>query len=334
VGLFKLVALFISVFLGYTIVLSRHTVYIDKFVVPEEFEKRGYTSQTVTNRIRDALESIDQAVKTRANKEHFDTVGATELPEIEIPDAKLSLNAIVELLPDWLHLHPRHVYGEITTIDQRHLLITIRATHTERGLATPLDLDDVTPEVAIVQSAREVMHLINPYLLALFLYQKDPKQNRQRALDLTYECEGRFLEWGLLLRGDILADSNRVEDAMMTYRHIIEIDSNNPNVYNNQGILFQKHGMLKVAIASYEKAICIDPTYAAPYKNLALALQQSDDVGKAIDVHNRALLIESSHKSLLDNLDSPLRHFTSETLVSRQRCRDFSPPQPPPRSIP
>ncbi len=99
----------------------RSVVQIDPFAVPEELEKQGFTPQVISAKVADQLEKIKQGIKPKRSEkieerlsatsnvnaarleipeilERFSLTSVDELPDIEIPETKLSLRTIVHFL--------------------------------------------------------------------------------------------------------------------------------------------------------------------------------------------------------------------------------------------
>jgi len=117
-------------------------VLIDPILVPEALAEHGYTSEAVTNRLRDEIERISQRVERYTNddgasaekstpertkrgdyvapvsrKEAIATAAAFEtLPDVKIPEAGLSFRAVVDLVDRFLRVQPRRISGEITIV--------------------------------------------------------------------------------------------------------------------------------------------------------------------------------------------------------------------------
>jgi tetratricopeptide (TPR) repeat protein len=147
-------------------------VVIDNFIVPKAFEEQGYTSQTINNRIKDAIGNIERSTSTLARKESFAMANGSEVPDIVVPETKLSLRTIVQVVQELLR--PPHVSGEMTLVPavssspprdlnlkSRRLLITVRVTNMEDRPPDRFEVTSFKPEEAMSRSGQMVLRLIN-----------------------------------------------------------------------------------------------------------------------------------------------------------------------------
>jgi len=89
-------------------------ILIDPVIVPKGMEDRGYTGLGAAKRVAEEIHRIEQATKTFARKDKSVQAGES-LPDIEIPETKLSLTSMIGLLEGLLPaaLAPRHISAEL-----------------------------------------------------------------------------------------------------------------------------------------------------------------------------------------------------------------------------
>jgi tetratricopeptide (TPR) repeat protein len=280
----------------------RPVVVIENFTVPKAFEEQGYTSQTINNRIVDAIGNIERNTSTLASKESFAMANSSEVPDVVVPQTQLPLRTIVQVLQEVLHRQPPHVSGEMTfvpaissstpgdlNLKARRLLITVRVTHMEDR---PPDRFEVTvkPEEAISRSAQAILRLINPYLLAAYAY--NAEKNPTKALKLISKCQGPLAPWGLLLKGDIFYERGDINGAEETLENGIAHYPTFYLFYVNWGIVLLYKNDPDGAIAKYQKAIELHPVFADAYNGWGNALSDKHDPNAAIRKYQKAIELD------------------------------------------
>lgn len=83
--------------------------------VPKEFQDRGYTPDVVARRIKDKIAEIDKAVKGIQRQPYpFELAAYSPLPDLEIPEAKVSLKTAIFFVRRLLHLSPDRIIVDVT----------------------------------------------------------------------------------------------------------------------------------------------------------------------------------------------------------------------------
>jgi len=310
-------------------------VVIDPIAVPQAFEERGYTPQTFANQIRDQIDEIKRAAMTRArkeglapensresgsfnketfgtvNKESFAVANSEALPDIEIPETALSFRAVVDFIEGLFpRLRPRHISGEVTIVPDapaagpagaqfgEATLIAMRVTRMGKGdprlaeVSVPARAD---PKDAITQSAKEVLQLIDPYVVAAYEYEVEKDQ--RRAWYLTTECHGDLEKWGTLLQGIMLEDQKKLDDAIAKYQMAARLDPQWAYPYNNWANALAKKNEYNGAIDLYREAIHRDRKYADAYDGWGLALSMKRDYAGAIAEIKEAVTLDPGNSS-------------------------------------
>ena len=95
--------------------------------------------------------------------------------------------------------------------------------------------------------------------------------------------------------GVALKEQGEVEEAIASYRMVIELKPDFADVYLNLGIVFEQEGELGEAIASYRKAIELKPDFVDALSSLASGLAERGEFDEAISLYKRALLEDPEH---------------------------------------
>ena len=66
---------------------------------------------------------------------------------------------------------------------------------------------------------------------------------------------------------------NKLDEAEINYRKVIELKPDHVIAHNNLGVIFQNFGKIEEAESSYRKAIEFDPNYAEAHSNLGIVLK-------------------------------------------------------------
>jgi tetratricopeptide (TPR) repeat protein len=89
--------------------------------------------------------------------------------------------------------------------------------------------------------------------------------------------------------GHAQLDQGRLNDALASYQHVLELDPNHASALNNLGVVHGRLGQLQESLACYDRALAIQPGFNAAHKNKALALVTSGRVEAALAQFEEAL---------------------------------------------
>ena len=147
--------------------------------------------------------------------------------------------------------------------------------------------------------AREINQLIknNELILAL--------QKIEQWLDLRPNAAAP-----LFLKARVQTINGKKDQAVMTYKRVIEIDPDLPEAYNNLGLIYAAGGNLEKATKYFQLGLQTNPTYATLYQNLSTAY-----AARAVEAYRKALLGTEAHKQTIDSQTLDL--LPIETLDKR-----------------
>ncbi|TAL18344.1 tetratricopeptide repeat protein [bacterium] len=72
--------------------------------------------------------------------------------------------------------------------------------------------------------------------------------------------------------GNIYFDSKQPAEAVKAYTKALELDSNDPNVLTDRGIMYRELKDFQAALADFKKASTIDPNHAQSLYNIGITL--------------------------------------------------------------
>jgi hypothetical protein len=89
----------ISVYVGYLVFRARQPIVIlEPISVPQHFAELGFTSEVVTEKVRERLDAIRTSQEVASASEQLAMMKDSDFPDIEIPEIKLSPQVIVDVL--------------------------------------------------------------------------------------------------------------------------------------------------------------------------------------------------------------------------------------------
>ncbi|MEM7580131.1 MAG: tetratricopeptide repeat protein [Mastigocoleus sp.] len=107
--------------------------------------------------------------------------------------------------------------------------------------------------------------------------------------------------------GNILLQTNRLEEATQEYSEAIRLNPNSAEAYYNLGLALQKQEQIEAAITAYRQALVVAPTMSAGYYNLGLALYQQGNLDEAISSYRQAINFDSDNINARLNLGIALQ---------------------------
>jgi tetratricopeptide (TPR) repeat protein len=287
-------------------------ILIDPVIVPKAMEDQGYTGLVAANRIADEIDRIEQSTKTRAPTDKFD-LNIDSVPDIEMPETKLSLNSTKTFLEDFLGIAPRHVSVELifeSGVDwqksppaapgMERLIISVRINGKD-GYGQWSEVTVRNPDEAVTRTARQILEMTDPYLLgtyadfvdhdlptAINLMRKASDQNPSNSLI--------YIGWGI-----VLDEERDYDGAIAKYRQALTLNPKYADAYNNWGIVLAEKEDYDGAITRYRQALTLNPKDANAYNNWGNALYVKRDYDGAITRYRQALTLNPNNASAYNN---------------------------------
>lgn len=100
------------------------------------------------------------------------------------------------------------------------------------------------------------------------LYKQKQYDQALQKLDTALAAKPKDTIYARFLKGNILADMGRIEDAIGVFQGITVDAPERPEPYNNLGFLYALQGQYDKARSALEMAIRNQPTYALAHENL------------------------------------------------------------------
>ncbi|WP_419420138.1 tetratricopeptide repeat protein [Legionella sp. D16C41] len=144
------------------------------------------------------------------------------------------------------------------------------------------------------------LHQNNQLPEAIDLYETILKQNPEHVQSL------HFLALAQAELGDLI-------QAVTYFKKALQLDANNPILYNNLANTYKKNHQFDEAICNYQKAITLEPTYAQAHNNLASTYA-------VLGQHQQALA--HYHHALKNAPDFAAAHFNLGLLFISQNKLD------------
>ena len=113
--------------------------------------------------------------------------------------------------------------------------------------------------------------------------------------------------------GNILFELSKIDEAEASIKKAIELRPDYAEAHYNLGITLQNLGRLDEAEKSYKKAIELKPDYAEAHNNLGNTLNYKGDLVAAIDSYKQALNIQPDYAEAWLNVLFPLQAIKLQT---------------------
>jgi predicted O-linked N-acetylglucosamine transferase (SPINDLY family) len=245
-----------------------------------------------------------------------------------------------------------HQRGEFASARRRYLNILgkdpccFEALHL-LGLLSA-DTGAVDEGIALIRRALDV-DAAKPnahYSLATALLKKGDGPTALACLDRALSLQSEFADaW--LLRGNVLQEAQRFEEAVESYQAAIRIRPAFPEACNNLAAALRALRRLPQAFACADRALALRPAYPLALNNRGLILLDAERGAAAVEDFQRALALNANFPEALHNLGTALmqlrrfaaasdafaqlaalspgfRHVAGNLLVAKLGCCDWT----------
>ncbi len=125
-----------------------------------------------------------------------------------------------------------------------------------------------------------------------------PSQNAQqqanRILDLEKEVAANPDNIDAMIElGDIYFDSDRYQEAIVTFNKAEQIAPTNIHVLNDLGILLMNTGNYDASLEKFEAVLDIDPSHSHSLYYVGIVYRTKGETGKALEAFEQVLILDS-----------------------------------------
>jgi Tfp pilus assembly protein PilF len=306
--------------------LTRRTLVIEPISVPKELAEDGYASDVAARRFRDAVSAFVEQAKTSMKGPDIALHG--EVPDIVVPTVGISIDSVAEAIRGFLHSSQRRrISGEFTISDRLlwlRLRIDGREFYHSQTAGAPERPDDL-----VATAVPELLKRIQPYIVASYLYKKDPAQ----ALKIAQQTITRLPERDenvincYVLEAGIYADRKSYAEASAAAMHAIRIDRRFAPAHNSLGnVLYYEH-KFNDAVAEYRRAIEFDSKLAVAHGNIGIILREQHKHDNALAEYRKAIALDPAYGAFHDGVGNLLHdeHKNDEAIAEYRKAIEISP---------
>jgi tetratricopeptide (TPR) repeat protein len=104
----------------------------------------------------------------------------------------------------------------------------------------------------------------------------------------------------LLMRGQVLADAGRFEEAITTYRQVAAADPSNIAVQQDVAAILMTMGREQEAVAEYDRLLNLPGLSNTDYYRIGVGFYNTEDYGRAAEAFERAATVSSRDRDALE----------------------------------
>ena len=256
---------------------SGQRVVIEPFEVASDLRDGGFTSRAVANKLTDHLATIRNTARTSMRRQQFVPSSSEAPPKVLALGGDISIDAAFQYVREFLGREPVRIVGEIaTTRETRDASSVVHVTTRVKGrppktVSGPIrNLDSM-----LLESAEHIFLHTQPYLLASYLYEVDPKrclgaiQYVLRNEPATDDARA-FNLWGLLL-----LNAGDPAGAVERFREAVRVSTDTDiraRAYTNWAAALYRQAEYAEAIRTVQQALAADAAQADAYHVWGLVL--------------------------------------------------------------
>ena len=293
-------------------------VVFKPFLVSSELQGK-LNDEIIAKRLIHDISVMVREANSVKKSQGFDVPLITSLPDVQLPASNVSVKALVEYVQAFRPLRyvkrklgvksAIEVNGEVLLEDDDNIRISLHITKDNsdgpRFTGKPNKFD-----VAFAEACEFIMANTEPYLYAVYLYQKKkPGQALGQVQYFLQEDPAENRRLALLLWGLILMDEKKHNEAIAKFEEATRNTLAGPGrerelavAYNNWGLGLLSQCKTEEAIAKFKEAIQIDPNLALTYSNYGKALIDSGKTDEAEQKLYQALKLDADIAAAYFNL--------------------------------
>lgn len=151
---------------------SKPVVILDPVIVPKQLSDAGFTSDVATQRVKEKLEEIRTVVEAVPLQKILTSNADPSLPDIEIPETKISAQTVIDIFRNLLGNEPKHLSGEITS-SEINGMVEVRCRLLQTGALSEIggrrQLKMSSFDTLVESLGQEFMAFDDPYDLGQYL---------------------------------------------------------------------------------------------------------------------------------------------------------------------
>ncbi len=105
----------------------------------------------------------------------------------------------------------------------------------------------------------------------------------------------------LIAEGNEQYRKGKLAEALKAYNQALEIDPENPDAWNNKGLILAVAGNYKEALNCHLKAVDMDPDNVDAISNIGMIHTKLDNSQKALEWYDKALSMDPNHQTTWNN---------------------------------
>jgi tetratricopeptide (TPR) repeat protein len=289
-------------------------VVIEPFTLNSELQSKGYDGQMVAAMLVHNIVRMVREADSVKQDQSFSVPLSTKLPDVEIPETKISIKTIIRYLREFppfryvrrlFGINPIRVEGE-ALLNGELLTINLRISKNLNGSSWmeaktfSRDLEGKIERInsLFTETSQYILEDAEPYLWAVFLYRNKRADDALAQIQYCIHQNGtEHAEFALALWSLILIDQKKYDEAITKLEEATKRESSGENpalaaVYNNWGLALLNQGKFDEAIVKFEEAIRRDPNHALAYNNYGKAFLEKGETKKGIEKLGQALKLD------------------------------------------
>lgn len=266
-------------------------ITIQPISVPKDLAERGFTPEVMASRLRDGANEI--IIEVNSNYSHRDFMELSDLLDLTVPKAGISIHTLAVQVRSLLGLRPRaSISGEVS-FEDGHLTVLLR-NNGHLFFTSTKGADPQKPKDLFQDAAQALLEETQPYFLGAWLESRDSAASLRICSRIISDPnkDNEEVAQAYNLEGIILDELNRRDEAVADLKKAIEYDPNVALLHYNLGDVVEENGWHSEAIEEYRKAIKLDNRDADSHYNLGYVLEKvgkyenaAAEYTKAIEIH-------------------------------------------------
>ncbi|MEZ5536924.1 MAG: hypothetical protein R3F02_15035 [Thiolinea sp.] len=291
---------------------------LDKFYIPEQLEKIGYSEGVFVRQVIDEIHNIRSVAKS-----YGILFNETELTadfdgfDVPVPGAGLSVSTIVNFLEEFFDTKPKSISGELIYFDSKSNILSPGDNNVDSSLnktvysgdifILTIRSQDVSSEVVqgtinelVQSSAQFVMKNLEPVVLALYYQSRKEYDSLKEVIHYVEQTQPEnFIAISYILQSYLSYSSGDMGNAIYFANKSLQEKHDDLFALSNAAYLEYKSDNLERALSLYYKMIDIAPgKYVTMYAFVAQILLKKNQNAEAEEIINQAFRINKQYAVL------------------------------------